>query len=255
MGWPKNAIYAFFGESLGRRIVASFSWFIGRQLDEGGTTAVANAQQALVDIKTTIVRFQEGVAKTGGAYERVKKLYELKKAEAKSLEVQAQQLVAAGKEELAVQILDQLVVLEELLPQQEQRAREAEALFRQAKEALDNEKERLTKMEFRLSNMKDQTEFDNAIQDLLAATNTMDISSAKSEFDRAEKGVQKRASNNKVAAELQESPADKAQSEIKSITRSSDAAKRLEALKAGQLEHDKPVNLPSADFDRSNKTL
>ena len=241
MGWGKTVVYWLCGESLGRRLVSSWNWLLGRALDEGGTPAVSNAQQAIADIKVSLLKFQEGVAAAGAAFERAKAKYADKLKEAETLQKQAQAAVDAGRDDLADTSLEQLLVIEEFLPQQRAKMEAAEMAFGKAKEALNVERKRLANMEFRLANMADQTEFDNAIGDLLKATNVLDVGSARNEFDRAEAGVQNRALKTKANMELNENPTETAQREVSKLSASSEIEKRKAAMRGHQRDYQAPL--------------
>jgi phage shock protein A len=121
----KAFLYWLLGDRGGRIVVGSFAWLMGAPIEKGDAQTVAIGQQALDDIAENLQNMRSAVAEQKGALEQALGFLAQLESDAAQLEKQSRQLVQAGDDDGALNVLTELGVVTDSIPQIQSQAEQA----------------------------------------------------------------------------------------------------------------------------------
>lgn len=224
-------VYAFFGDRLGRLVVGSYNWFLGKQVEEGGDIAVAVAEQSLREMQEGTQKLTEAIAAQFAAYQGASQLVQAKQKEYETFMKQADAAMKANNTEAArYAATNALELKNEILPDLYEALRTAEEAVHRSKEKLGDQQRKYEKYKADLKNMKDKAEMNKALEAVTKATNMYNLDSAANAFEQSKKAVNKKTTKVEVIAALNENPAEAAAKQAKQLTASSEVDDLLKQL-------------------------
>lgn len=226
----KKGIYWLMGDRAGRTIVGTWNWLWGMPVESGGQVAVEVGEEALRSMHESVQKLSQAVAIQVAAYERAKKKYEEKVKELRLFENQAMTAQRNGNEEAARLGMTKVLQIEQLLPQLETQVKQAEQFVNASKDKLNRERMKLEQYKTDMQNMKDLSEVNQALAEMARVNNTLDIGSARSQFEAAKNAVERRNLRVSAQAELSENPAEKLNADLEKMTLDDEVARRLQML-------------------------
>lgn len=230
----KPLIYWVMGERSGRTLVAIWNWLWGIPVESGGKIAVEVAQESLESMQISIAQLTESVATVVAACEKAKAKYAVKQREFKQAENQALLAYQQGNKESARLAMSRAIATEKLLPKIAEQVAQAEKVVVAAKEKLYREREKLESYQTEMQNLKALAEINEALETIAKVDSSLDITSARSQFESAQTAVEGRYLKANAQAELSESHTERLQADLEHLTLNDEISRRLAQLKAEQ---------------------
>lgn len=228
----KQLIYWLIGERSGRTLVGIWNWLWGIPVESGGKIAVEVAQESLESMQISIAQLTESVATVVAACEKAKAKYAVKQQEFKQAENQALIAYQQGNEEAARLAMSRAIATEKLLPKIAEQVAQAEKVVVAAKEKLYREREKLESYQTEMQNIKALAEINEALETIAKVDSSLDITSARSQFESAQTAVEGRYLKANAQAELSESQTERLQADLDHLTLNDEISRRLAQLKA-----------------------
>jgi phage shock protein A len=226
----KPLIYCFFGDRTGRVLSGIWNWLWGIPVETGGKISVEVAQESLISMQASVMKFTKSVAEISASYQRAKLKYESKQREFEEAQNQAIRAHQLGNEAAARLAMGKAIAIEQLLPQFAQQVAQAEQVLKQQQDRLNREQLRLETYKVDLHNLKDIQEVSAALGAIAKAQTTLDMGSARSQFEDAKSAVQNRYLKANAFAELSENPAEKLTHDLEKMTLDDEISHRLKQL-------------------------
>lgn len=227
----KRFVYWFFGDRAGRTLVASWHLLWGKPLESGGKLTLEAAKESLTQMQASVKQLAESVAKVMAVYEQAKTHLETKQQAFYRAEEQAQLAIEQGSEEAARVAVAQVIALEELLPQLQERVQQAEAMMMAAQEKLKLEREKLEACKLAWGNLKAISEMNEALNQVISITSEVGVDSARSQFEDSEQAIKNRHLVINAKMELARSPQEQFEQELLQLTQSNAIDQRVDALR------------------------
>lgn len=216
----------------GRTLMAIWNWLWGIPIEAGGKFAVEAAQESVKSMQQSVAQLAESVAAAVAAYEKVKSKFVAKQQELKKAENQALLAYQQGNEEAARLAMSRAIALERLLPKMTEQVTQAEKVVVSAKEKLHRERERLEAYHTEIQNLKVLTEINEALETIAQVDSSLDMNSARYQFESAQAAVEERYFKANAQAELSENPAERLQADLDHLMLNDEISSRLAQLKA-----------------------
>ena len=231
-GKLKHFIYWLIGEKAGRTLVAVWNWLWGIPVESGGKVAVEVARESLESMQISIAQLTESVATVVAAYEKAKAKYTAKQQEFLLAENQALIAHQKGNEEAARLAMSRAIAIERLLPKIAEQVAQAEKVVLASKDKLKREREKLEAYQTEMQNLKALAEINEALETIAKVDSSLDINSARDQFESAQSAIEGRYLKTNAQAELSESHTERLQSDLDNLTLNDEISRRLAQLKA-----------------------
>jgi len=216
----------------GPTLVAIWNWLWGIPIESGGKIAVEVARNSVQSMQQSVAKLAESVATAVAAYEKVKAKYTAKQQEFKQAENQALLAYQQGNEEAARLAMTRAIAIERLLPKMGEQVTQAEKVVVAAKEKLHREREKLEAYQTEMQNLKALAEINEALETIAQVDSSLDINSARYQFESAQAAVEERYLKANAQAELSENPAERLQADLDHLMLNDEISRRLAQLKA-----------------------
>ncbi|MBF2097545.1 MAG: PspA/IM30 family protein [Gloeomargaritaceae cyanobacterium C42_A2020_066] len=226
----KKALYWLMGEKAGRVVVGSWNWLWGLPVEEGGQVAVNVAEESLRSMQESVQKLTQAVATQVAAYQRARQKYEAKVKELQTYDQQARLAQQNGNTEAARLALTKVIQIEQVLPQLEQQVKQGETFVTASRERLDRERLKLEAYKADLQNIKDLAEINEALGAVARTNSSLDMDSARSQFEQAKNAVARRNLREQAFAELSENPAEKLSADLDRMVLDDEVERRLQSL-------------------------
>lgn len=197
-----------------------------------GLIAVEVARESVQSMQQSVAQLAESVATAVAAYEKVKAKYTAKQHEFKQAENQALLAYQQGHEEAARLAMSRAIALERLLPKMGEQVAQAEKVVVGAREKLHREREKLEAYQTEMQNLKALAEINEALETIAQVDSSLDINSARYQFESAQAAVEERYLRANAQVELSENPAERLQSELDHLMLNDEISRRFAQLKA-----------------------
>jgi phage shock protein A len=233
----KKFMYWLLGDRLGRIAVGSVNWLFGAPIEKGDAQTVAIGQQALDDMAENVDNMRNAVAEQKGALDQALGFLSQMEGDVKRLDEQSRALVAAGDDQAAMNVLTEMGVIRDSLPQ-------IQAQAEQAKKNYESSFANLQELERQYKKYKVEQQISARSQKVSAALEQankyagLGSSTAQSTLEATKQAVQNKAFVQNAKLEMS-SAINSTSRKVNQIT----AADELAALKASmnqsQVEGDK----------------
>jgi phage shock protein A len=230
-------MYWLLGDRLGRIAVGSVNWLFGAPIEKGDAQTVAIGQQALDDMAENVDNMRNAVAEQKGALDQALGFLSQMEGDVKRLDEQSRALVAAGDDQAAMNVLTEMGVIRDSLPQ-------IQAQAEQAKKNYESSFANLQELERQYKKYKVEQQISARSQKVSAALEQankyagLGSSTAQSTLEATKQAVQNKAFVQNAKLEMS-SAINSTSRKVNQIT----AADELAALKASmnqsQVEGDK----------------
>jgi phage shock protein A len=231
----KQIVYWFMGDRAGRVIVGIWHWLWGIPIEPGGKIAEEVAQEAIYAMQQSVLQLTQSVAALIASYQRAKEKYQSKEKEFHHAEQQAMLAQRMGNEVAARLAMSKAILIERLLPPLQERVQQAEKVVQAAKEKLQQEQEKLETYKVQMQNLKDISEVHEALAAIARTNNTLNIDSARSQFESAQSAIEKRYLRTNAQLEVSENPTERLQADLDRITLDHEITQRLKQLSTSEL--------------------
>ena len=218
----------------GRTLVAIWNWLWGMPIESGGKIAVEVALESVQSMQQSVAQLAESVATAVAAYEKVKAKYTAKQHEFKQAESQALVAYQKGHEEAARLAMSRAIALERLLPKMGEQVAQAEKVVVGARQKLHREREKLEAYQTEMQNLKALAEINEALETIAQVDSSLDINSARYQFEAAQSAVEERYLRANAQVELSENPTERLQADLDHLMLNDEISHRLAQLKAEQ---------------------
>lgn len=181
---------------------ATWNWLWGKPIDAGGEIAAQVSEDSIDDLTQAFQTLVDSVGLQRGALAEALRLHDETEQQVKTLSDQAEQLVAAGKDDAALAVLAELDVLEEYRPQLEE-----QVLF--AKQTLAEGTARMNEAQLELKKMQAQQKMGAStlrVTQALERANQaagIDSQSAMRRFEKSQAAIQRRNIQAQATSEVQ----------------------------------------------------
>ena len=231
----KGLLYWLVGDRAGHVMVATWHWLWGIPIQPGGKIAEEVAQESLYSMQKSVEELAQAVASLMASYQRAKDKYETKKKEFQQAEQQA--LLAQGmKNEKAARLaMSKAILIERVLPQLQNQVEEADKIVKAAQEKLRQEQEKLETYKLQMQNLKDISEINDALAAISRTHNSINIDSARSQFESAQAAIETRYLRTNAQLEMAQNPVEVMQAELEQMTLNDEITQRLNKLNAQPL--------------------
>jgi phage shock protein A len=216
----------------GRTLIAIWNWLWGLPIESGGKIAVEVARESVESMQQSVTQLAESVATAVAAYEKVKAKYTAKQHEFKQAESQALLAYQQGHEEAARLAMSRAIALERLLPKMGEQVGQAEKVVVGAREKLHREREKLEAYQTEMQNLKALAEINEALETIAQVDSSLDINSARYQFESAQAAVEERYLRANAQVELSENPTERLQANLDHLMLDDEISRRLAQLKA-----------------------
>lgn len=237
----RKVVYGIFGQRAGSVIVGTWNWLWGLPVDQGGAAAVQVAEESLRTMQESVQRLTEAVATQVASYQRAEQKYLAKVKEYQTLERQAKLAADQGNMQAARLAMSRAIEVERVLGPLKENVETAERYVTGAKQRLNREKEALAARRSELSNMKDITEVNQALERMAQVNNSYNIDSARSQFEAAKGAVEAKQFKVQALSELSQDPSAQMEADLGNMMMDDEVARRLSQLTSGQ---NPPLELP-----------
>ncbi|MGC9504904.1 PspA/IM30 family protein [Baaleninema sp.] len=202
----KKAVYWLMGDTAGRITLNMWNWLWGLPPEDERRAAdpLQTAETSLKAMQASVRKLAKAVSAQVEAYQRATLKYEEKVQQAKHYEQQAIAARQQGDETTARLAMAQAIQLEQLLPQLEDRVRQAEVFVSASQERLNRERLQLEAYKADMEHMKDMAEMSQALNTIAQLDSQLNIDSARSNFDRAKETVEQRHLEEQALAEVRD---------------------------------------------------
>ncbi len=230
----KRFFYWLMGDRAGRVIVGTWHWLWGIPVEPGGKIAEEVAQEALSGMQQSVAQLAQSVASLIASYQRAKEKYASKEKEFHQAEHQARLAQQMGNEEVARLAMSKAILIERLLPQLQDQVQRAEKVVQAAREKLRREQEKLETYRIQMQNLKDINEVNEALAAIARTSSSLDIDSARSQFESAQSAIEKRYLRTNAQMEVAENPAEQLQADLDQMTLDDEITQRLKQLSSSK---------------------
>ncbi len=213
-------------------LMAIWNWLWGIPIESGGKIAVEAARNSVQSMQQSVAQLAESVATAVAAYEKVKAKYTSKQQEFKQAENQALLAYQQEHEEAARLAMTRAIAIERLLPKMSEQVAQAEKVVVAAKEKLHREREKLEAYQTEMQNLKALAEINEALETIAQVDSSLDINSARYQFESAQEAIEGRYLKANAQAELSENPAERLQADLDHLMLNDEVSRRLAQLKA-----------------------
>jgi phage shock protein A len=124
------------------------------------------------------------------------------------------------------------IAIERLLPKMSEQVAQAEKVVVAAKEKLHREREKLEAYQTEMQNLKALAEINEALETIAQVDSSLDINSARYQFESAQEAIEERYFKANAQAELSENPAERLQADLDHLMLNDEVSRRLAQLKA-----------------------
>jgi phage shock protein A len=235
----KKFMYWLLGDRLGRVAVGSVNWLFGAPIEKGDAQTVAIGQQALDDMAENVDNMRNAVAEQKGALDQALGFLSQMENDAKQLDSQSRALVAAGDDDAAMNVLTEMGVITDSLPQIQAQAEQAkknyEASFANLQELERQYKKYKVEQQISARSQKVSAALEQANKYSGLGSNT-----AQSTLDATKEAVKNKAFVQNAKLEMS-SAINSTSRKVNQIT----AADKLAALKAS-------MNQPKIEGDKND---
>lgn len=228
----KGLLYWLIGDRAGHVIVGIWHWLWGIPIQPGGKIAEEVAQESLYSMQKSVEELAQAVATLIASYQRAKEKYERKKREFQQAEHQALLAQDMGNEKAARLAMSKAILIERVLPQLQNQVEEAEKIVKAAQERLKQEQEKLETYKVQMQNLKDISEINEALASIARTHNSINVDSARSQFESAQAAIETRYLRTNAQLELAQNPVEALQSELDQMTLNDEITQRLKQLNA-----------------------
>jgi phage shock protein A len=205
---------------------ATWNWLWGKPIDAGGEIAAQIGEDSIDDVAAAVQKFTESVGLQQAALAEAVRLYEETSQRVVLLGQQAEQLVAAGNDDAALELLAEQDVIDDYVPQLESQVRFAEQNLAEGKARLREAQLELRKMQAQQKMGASTMRVTQALEQANQAAG-IDSQSAMRRFEKSQEAIQRRNIKAQAVSEVQ--------GEQKSVSRAIknlNAQERLAKLKA-----------------------
>ncbi len=213
---------------------ATWNWLWGRPIDAGGEIAVQVAEDSIDDVAAAVQRLTESVGLQRAALAEAVQLHEETSHRIDTLGEQAAQLVAAGNDDAALEVLAEQDVIDDYLPQLDNQVRFAEQNLAEGKTRLREAQLELRKMQAQQKMGASTMRVTQALEEANQAAG-IDSQSAMRRFEKSQEAIQRRNIKAQSISEVQGE-----QKDVSRAIKNLNAQDRLAKLKAeramGKLE-------------------
>jgi phage shock protein A len=218
------------GDRAGRVMVAIWNWLWGIPIDSNPQIAKEVAQVSLNAMNGSVNKLMESVATVVAVHQQAKAIYDGKQKEFEHAERQALLAHKKGDRDSAHLAMSRAIQLENLLPQLQERVAHAEQLAEQMKQKLRQERQKLEHYKVEMQNLSALAEVNQALAAIAKTSGDLELGTAKTQFDQANRAVQHQHFKSSARAELSQNPADALQSTLDQLTLEDQVIKRLQQL-------------------------
>jgi phage shock protein A len=230
MAMKRKMIDWLIGDRASRVLIALWHWLWGMPIESGGKISVEVAQESLQSMRESVNQLTESVAKLIAAYQIAKTKYDSKQKEFQQAEKQATLAHQAGNPEAARLAMTKAVLIEQLLPQLAEQVAYAEKTVQAAQEKLSRERHKLEQCQIQMQNLKALSEVNEALKSITQINSTLQVGSARSQFESAQSAIQRRHLQINAHAELSEDPQEKLAADLEHLTLDDEIARRLQQI-------------------------
>ncbi|MGC9524821.1 MAG: PspA/IM30 family protein [Limnospira sp.] len=191
------------GDRAGKMTISAWNWLWGiSETEEDPPDSLEVAEASLQTLQETVKQLAQVVSTQVEVYRRAKQRYEAKVRELKGLEQKAIAAQQNGDTAGARLAMSNLIQIEKILPQLEERVQQAENYVNLSQAKLNQERLQLETAKIELDNLKDLQEINEALEAIAKVNDEFDINSARSQFERAKNEVEMRSLEQQALAEL-----------------------------------------------------
>jgi phage shock protein A len=226
----KNLICWFMGDRVSRILVSLWNWLWGVPLESEDKVAVEVAQASLCTMQQSVYQLMEAVATVTATYQRTKEKYQSRQREAQLAEQRAASAYRNGDKATARLAMSRAIAIERILPQLADQVAQAEKVLQSNQEKLNRERQRLETYKIEMQNLKDLSEVSAALTVISEINQTLNIDSARSQFEQAHAVVEGQYQRINAFAELSESPSEKLTADLEKLTLEDEISHRLKTL-------------------------
>jgi phage shock protein A len=199
----KGFIYWLMGDRAGKVTISAWNWLWGiAETEERPPDSLEVAEASLRTMQETVKQLAQVVSTQMEVYRRAKQRYEAKVREMQQLEQKAIAAQENGDVAGARLAMSNLIQIETILPQLEERVRQAENYVNLSQAKLNQERLQLETAKMELDNLKDLQEINEALEAIAKVNDEFDMNSARSQFERAKNEVEMRSLEQQALAEL-----------------------------------------------------
>ncbi|WP_017660582.1 PspA/IM30 family protein [Baaleninema simplex] len=229
----KKAVYWLMGDTAGRVTVNIWNWLWGLPPEDERRTAdpLQSAETSLKAMQASVRQLAEAVSAQVAAYQKAALKYEEKVGQAKQYERQAIAARQNGDESTARLAMAKAIQLEQLLPQLEERVRQAEVFVKASQDRLNRERIDLEAYKADMEHMKDMAEMSQALDAIARVNSQLNIDSARSQFDRAKDTIEQRHLEEQALAEVRDLSSDNMAEDWETLTLDDEIDRRLQQSK------------------------
>ena len=226
----RDMVYWLMGDRAGRSLISVWNWLWGMPIESGGKISVEAAQESLYTMQESVQRLTEAVAQMAASHEKAKAKLHSKTQEFQSLQEQAALAQQQGHAEAARLAMGKALLIEQVLPSLSAHVSQAEQILTMHRERLLREQQRLETYRMELRNLKDLSEVNDALAAITRLDSSLQVDSARSQFETAQSAVQRRYLKTSALAELSESSAEKLTADLEKLTLDDEITQRLQQL-------------------------
>lgn len=226
----RDMVYWLMGDRAGRSLISVWNWLWGMPIESGGKISVEAAQESLYTMQEAVQQLTESVAQMTASYEKAKAKFHSKAQEFQNLQEQAALAQRQGHEDAARLAMGKALLIERVLPSLSAQVSQAEQILTTHRERLLREQQRLETYRMELRNLKDLSEVNEALAAITRLDNSIQVDSARSQFDTAQSAVQRRYLKTNALAELSESPTEKLTADLEKLTLDDEITQRLQQI-------------------------
>lgn len=232
MAMKRKIIDWLIGDRASRVLIALWNWLWGIPIESGGKISVEVAQESLQSMQQSVHQLTESVAKLIAGYQTAKAKYDSKQKEFRQSENQAALAHQAGNQEAARLAMTKAVLIEQLLPRLEEQVAYAEKTVQAAKEKLIRERRKLEQCQIQMQNLKALSEVNEALKSITQINSTLQVGSARSQFESAQAAIERRHLQVNAHAELSEDPQEKLEADLEHLTLDDEISRRLQQIES-----------------------
>lgn len=245
----KKFLYWFLGKTAGRTLVVGWQWLWGRPLAAGGAVTLAAAKATLTEMQASVQKLTESVAQVMAVYEQAQHQFDEKDQERLQLEEKARFALEQGNEEAARYAMAQVLSLEQLLPQLQQRVEQAQDLMLRSREKLRVEQETLMAYKLEMRNLKAISTMNEALNQVINLAGEVGLEEMRSQFEDSEQAIKNRHLQINSQFELAQNPHEQIDQQLEQLSQTEAIEQRLQALRA---KHDSPLRVVPDLGDRTS---
>jgi phage shock protein A len=246
----KKFLYWFFGKTAGLTLVVGWQWFWGKPLTTGGAVTLAAAKDSLTEMQASVQNLAESVAQVMAVYEQAQHQFDEKDQERLQLEEKARFAMEHGNEAAARHVMAQVLSLEQLLPQLQQRVEQAQDLMLRSREKLRVEQEKLITYKLEMRNLQAISTMNEALSQVINLAGEVGLDEVRSQFEDSEQAIKNRHIQINSQFELTQNPQEQMDQQLEHLSQTEAIEQRLQALRA---KHDSPLQVVPDLSDRTSE--